>query len=692
MSELARPATDYRFLHWSYTSALRLLRGPAGEVRLKPLSDRLLRCLLDAPGTVLAREQLIAQVWTRREVNDEVLSRAVAELRAVLGDDAREPRFIETLSKGGYRWIAPVTQVLPVSAQALLDRPPAASAPVRRHRYAVFVGAALALLGLTAWLHSQWRGGDAHDRATLATHLLAARPLTADPRLEYDARFDSMGQVVYVRADQGSAVSELIMVDPASSAERVLWKDTSPLRHPAPSPNGREIAVTRWSGEVCELWSVALMDLRRTRIGDCASSVRGGIEWVDGGDALIHTGAAAGPLHAPGLVLLDRRSGTQRVLTTPGISEGAHVDPRLSADGRQLVYASKHGNEGQLWLTDWPQQRQRRALLKRPEPLFGHAFDPRGDGLWVAGDLTLYRALHRLRDGGEPELIGGRGARTIDVAATGAAVWSEANYDADIWLRGSADAPWTAIARSNRYESQPEFSADGSRLALVSNRNGAESVLVYDRADHGVRQLPLDPAFRWVRPTWSARDESLIITAYEDHHTRLYRYRLDADRPLALPHIGQGAFHGIELADRLIYLIGHGTEQSRLMQLRKGHTQSENLGLGPVTAFRASEDWLVWRDQGSHGLRAVPLPAMQPVQEIARVDEGMVEAFAVAGNTLHFVDQGKLWTLSLPGGEPVPVATAHLPNGVGPSLAVTANGAMAVVTLTSLSIDLMIAD
>jgi len=110
MDSASPPLAAYRFLEWRYEPALRRLVGPAGETRLKPLPDRLLRCLLDAPGEVLSRENLIDAVWTRREVNDEVLSRAIAELRAALGDDARRPRFVETLSKGGYRWIAPVSR------------------------------------------------------------------------------------------------------------------------------------------------------------------------------------------------------------------------------------------------------------------------------------------------------------------------------------------------------------------------------------------------------------------------------------------------------------------------------------------------------------------------------------------------------------------------------------------------------
>jgi hypothetical protein len=388
-------------------------------------------------------------------------------------------------------------------------------------------------------------------------------------------------------------------------------------------------------------------------------------------------------------VLLDRRSRTQRVLTTPELEEGAHVDPRLSSDRTQLVYASKHDGEAQLWQTDWPDLRQRTALLKRPEPVYGHAFEPSGEGLWVAGDLTLYRALHRVVRGGEPELIGGRGAVSIDLAPDGSAVWSEAIYDADVWLRENTDAAWTAIARSNRYESQPAFSADGSRLALVSNRSGTESVLVFDRRDGSVRPLSLDPQFRWVRPSWSGLDASLIITAYEGRHTRLYRYRLDDDVARIVPHIEEGAFAGIELADRLLYMTGNGTGHGALMQLRAGQTQPEDVGLGTVTAFRASQDWLVWRSEGSSSLKAAPWPALRPVREIVADDGG--EAFALTQSELYFLDHGNLWSLSLPAGEPMKVETQRMPNGNGPSLAAAADGALAVVTLTSLSIDLMIA-
>jgi hypothetical protein len=438
------------------------------------------------------------------------------------------------------------------------------------------------------------------------------------------------------------------------------------------------------------VWSIALVDLRRAQLAACAPAGASGLEWADGGEALLFTGAAADASHAPGLVRFDRSTGAARVLTTPEIGEGAHINPRISRDGTRLVYASMREGEAQLWQTDWPHLAQRRALLARPEPLYGHAFEPDGNGLWIAGDLTLYRALHRLVPGGEPELIGGRGAISIDLAPNGAAVWPEANYDADIWLRDRTDAPWTAIARSNFYESQPAFSNDGARIALVSNRNGVEAVFVYERRDGSVRSLPLDARLRWVRPSWSLRDDSLLLTAYEARDTRLYRYRFDEAAPRLVEHIDRGAFGGVELADRLLYMTGSGTGRGTLMQMRDGATVATDVGLGPVSAFRASREWLAWRSNGAASLHVAPWPTLQPVREIASDDGG--EAFALVGSTLYFVDGNKLRVMELPGGEPSDVAEQRVPSGNGPAIAAAADGALAVVTLISVNIDLMISE
>jgi DNA-binding winged helix-turn-helix (wHTH) protein len=59
-------------------------------------------------GRVVTKERILQNVWADTFVGDEVLSRAISELRRVLGDNAKSPKFIQTIPKGGYRLIAPV--------------------------------------------------------------------------------------------------------------------------------------------------------------------------------------------------------------------------------------------------------------------------------------------------------------------------------------------------------------------------------------------------------------------------------------------------------------------------------------------------------------------------------------------------------------------------------------------------------
>jgi TolB-like protein/DNA-binding winged helix-turn-helix (wHTH) protein/tetratricopeptide (TPR) repeat protein len=84
------------------------LSGPGGTVHLEPKVMNVLVCLAELAGEVVTHDQFIARVWRGRVVSDEVLSRCISMLRTRLGDDPREPRFIQTLPKIGYRLVTPV--------------------------------------------------------------------------------------------------------------------------------------------------------------------------------------------------------------------------------------------------------------------------------------------------------------------------------------------------------------------------------------------------------------------------------------------------------------------------------------------------------------------------------------------------------------------------------------------------------
>ncbi len=82
---------------------------------LRRKTFEVLRCLVDRPGELVTKAELLDAVWADIAVSDSMPSICVAELRKVLGDDARQPSIIETVHKRGYRFIAPVTQVTAVS-------------------------------------------------------------------------------------------------------------------------------------------------------------------------------------------------------------------------------------------------------------------------------------------------------------------------------------------------------------------------------------------------------------------------------------------------------------------------------------------------------------------------------------------------------------------------------------------------
>jgi len=103
-----RPDTQVRIGEFLADPASNEISAAGKTTRLRPiLMDVLLRLAADA-GSAVNRETLLNDVWPRRMVNDEVLSRAIAELRTALGDDPKHPRYIDTLPKIGYRLIASV--------------------------------------------------------------------------------------------------------------------------------------------------------------------------------------------------------------------------------------------------------------------------------------------------------------------------------------------------------------------------------------------------------------------------------------------------------------------------------------------------------------------------------------------------------------------------------------------------------
>jgi len=117
--------------------ALQGLRRGDREIRITPKSLSLLCFLAERAGVIVSKEEIFRKIWPDTNVSDAALSSCIRELRGALHDDAKQPRFIETLHRRGYRFVASVLERKP--AEVLRSRAvpfPVCHAPVvgREHQ------------------------------------------------------------------------------------------------------------------------------------------------------------------------------------------------------------------------------------------------------------------------------------------------------------------------------------------------------------------------------------------------------------------------------------------------------------------------------------------------------------------------------------------------------------------------------
>src|SRR5262245_32651476 len=100
----------------------RLWAGPE-EVRLTPKAAGVLKVLVTQAGKPVTKEELFSSVWNGTIVSDDALTSCIQELRKALADDAKQPTFIETRHRRGYRFIASLAETQPGTTRDVSDAP-----------------------------------------------------------------------------------------------------------------------------------------------------------------------------------------------------------------------------------------------------------------------------------------------------------------------------------------------------------------------------------------------------------------------------------------------------------------------------------------------------------------------------------------------------------------------------------------
>jgi len=138
---------------WTVEPALNQLSAEGKTVKIEPKAMAVLLYLAERPGQVVSREALLSAIWSGVVVGDDALTQVVVKLRKALGDVPEEPAYIQTISKGGYRLVAPVVRSAEnPSAQVRPDVGPLRAEGKRRFLWLAGAGgAALLLAAAGAW-------------------------------------------------------------------------------------------------------------------------------------------------------------------------------------------------------------------------------------------------------------------------------------------------------------------------------------------------------------------------------------------------------------------------------------------------------------------------------------------------------------------------------------------------------------
>src|SRR6202044_3864160 len=108
-----RPTRRYRFGVFEADAATEELRRQGVRIKLNAQPFQVLCLFLDRPGELLPREEISRELWPDGTFvdYDHGVNSAVNRVREALGDTASNPRFVETLARRGYRFVAPVERI-----------------------------------------------------------------------------------------------------------------------------------------------------------------------------------------------------------------------------------------------------------------------------------------------------------------------------------------------------------------------------------------------------------------------------------------------------------------------------------------------------------------------------------------------------------------------------------------------------
>lgn len=505
---------------WHIEPSLRTISKGTRQIYVEPRVMQLLTYLVAAEGRVVSRQELLDAVWSDVVVNDEAVSRAVSELRKALDDDTKEPRYVQTIRKSGYRLLVPVPRSVRV-------RP-------RVNGTTGLIGATfVGLLLLVFFMRSPDR------ESALSVHApLLATILTSYPGREIDPAIDAAGGRVVFAWNGGSQGKDydLYVRRIGTDDDLVRLTETPGFEgHPAWSPDGNAVAFVRSSGDKVAVWSVSWSGGDERKLFDL-DGWSFGLDWFPDGRSLVVSQAREDGTHR--LIRVSFDSVNAQDLTFPDTQLRGDYKPAVSPDGASVAFVrTDHLSSQNIVVVNFLSGEETmltqvggniRGLDWSPDSRSVIYATDHGDGfgLWSVDVESGAADWLPLNDHGISNPV---------MASNGRLVYESVSYQENLWgLDLESDPQGLHADRLNTHstmrESFPAHSPDGNWLALVSNRSGQRTLLL--SSIETSEQRVLTPAAEPVAasPIWSPDSAQIAISLVRDDIAIPYVINVDTGR------------------------------------------------------------------------------------------------------------------------------------------------------------------
>ncbi len=555
----------YEFGPFRLDAGERLLLREGESVPLTPKSFDLLLALVEHNGHLLEKDELLRLVWPDTFVEEANLSYNISLIRKALGDGENGQKFIETVPKRGYRFMAVVremgekqAEIIEAATRSSAEdvRPEPLTSKVTRHRN----GALLAVLviafggmgfGLYKFINQPQTKSSGDEPRVI--------PLTSLPGQEFQPTFSPDGnQIAFVWRNEKTGRSDIYVksVDAETRLQLtnnqtdevnpgILTIDQTNLADevsPSWSPDGRSIAFVRRSPGGSGVYVAPVLGAIERKIGEvfADSFWSNSLDWAPDGKFMAVEDRDA-PQEPFGIFLLNVETGAKRRLTSPPSGLYGDFDAAFSPDGKTIAFKRVTGiHVADIYLVP-ANGGEASRLTRLNQGINGIAWTPDGRDIIFSSSTTSENGVLMKVSvpQGTPERLPLSGHGITDPAITrqgSRLAYTQFLGDTNIWRfdlsKNKSNAP-TPFISSTRFDGYARYSHDGRKIVFTSNRSGTAQIWVCDSDGSNSRQLTSLISHNG-EPNWSPDSRHIVFDTRVRGNADIFIISAEGGQPRAL--------------------------------------------------------------------------------------------------------------------------------------------------------------